>query len=82
MLLIYRPECPLLQGFDSLAVDRRLGDENANSRRRSPRCDRNAAGSIPLVGDLIVGAVLPLGLGAVVVTYFGATHFRPAVLPE
>jgi hypothetical protein len=39
-------------------------------------------GSIPLVGDLIVGAVLLLGLGAVVVTYFGATHFRPAVLPE
>jgi hypothetical protein len=39
-------------------------------------------GSIPLVGDLIVGAVLLLGLGAVVVTHFGATHFRPAVLPE
>jgi hypothetical protein len=40
-------------------------------------------GSIPLVGDLIVVAVLLLlGLGAVVVTYFGATHFRPAVLPE
>ena len=40
------------------------------------------AGSIPLVGDLIVVAVLLLGLGAVVVTYFGVAHFRPAVLPE
>lgn len=40
------------------------------------------AGSIPLVGDLIVVAVLLLGLGAVVVTYFGVTRFRPAVLPD
>ena len=39
-------------------------------------------GSIPWVGDFIVVAVLLLGLGAVVVTYFGVTHFRPAVLPE
>lgn len=40
------------------------------------------AGSIPLVGDLIVVAVLLLGLGSVVVTYFGVTRFRPAVLPD
>lgn len=40
------------------------------------------AGSIPLVGDLIVAAVLLLGLGAVVVTYYGVTRFRPAALPE
>ena len=39
-------------------------------------------GAIPLVGDLIVAAVLLLGLGAVVVTYYGVTRFRPAVLPE
>jgi len=38
------------------------------------------AGSIPLVGDLIVAAVLLIGLGAVVVTYYGVTRFRPAVL--
>jgi hypothetical protein len=39
-------------------------------------------GSIPLVGDLIVAAVLLIGLGAVVVTYYGVTRFRPAVLPD
>ena len=40
------------------------------------------AGSIPLVGDLIVVAVLLLGLGAVVVTYYGVTRFRPVALPD
>ena len=40
------------------------------------------AGSIPLVGDLIVVAVLLVGLGAVVVTYYGVTRFRPVVLPD
>ncbi len=40
------------------------------------------AGSIPFVGDLIVVAVLLLGLGSVVVTYFGVSRFRPAVLPD
>lgn len=40
------------------------------------------AGSIPLVGDLIVVAMLLLGLGAVVVTYYGVARFRPAALPD
>jgi hypothetical protein len=40
------------------------------------------AGSIPLVGDLIVIGVLLLGLGAVVVTYYGVTRFRPVALPD
>ena len=40
------------------------------------------AGWIPLIGDLVVAAVLLAGLGAVVVTYYGVTRFRPAVLPE
>ena len=39
-------------------------------------------GSIPLVGDLIVVAVLLLGLGAVVVTYYGVSRFRPVALPD
>jgi len=40
------------------------------------------AGAIPLLGDLMVAAVVLTGLGAVVVTYYGVTQFRPAVLPE
>jgi cytoskeletal protein CcmA (bactofilin family) len=40
------------------------------------------AGAIPLLGDLIVAAVLLTGLGAVVVTYFGVARFRPAALPD
>lgn len=40
------------------------------------------AGRIPLVGDLIVLAVLLTGFGAVVVTYFGVTRFRPDTLPD
>ncbi len=39
-------------------------------------------GLIPLVGDLVVIGALGAGLGAVVVTYFGATSFEPATLPE
>jgi hypothetical protein len=34
------------------------------------------------VGDLIVAAFLLTGIGAVVVTYFGVTRFRPAPLPD
>lgn len=40
------------------------------------------AGWIPLIGDLIVAALLLLGLGGVVVTYYGVTAFRPVVLPD
>lgn len=40
------------------------------------------AGWIPLVGDLLVAAVLLTGLGAVVVTYYGITRFRPSALPD
>lgn len=39
-------------------------------------------GLIPLVGDLVVIGALAGGLGAVVVTYFGATRFKPATLPD
>lgn len=39
-------------------------------------------GSIPVVGDLVVAGVLLVGLGAVVVTYFGVVRFRPMVLPD
>jgi LPXTG-motif cell wall-anchored protein len=39
-------------------------------------------GAIPLVGDLIVAVVVLTGLGAVVVTYYGVTRFRPVVLPD
>lgn len=38
------------------------------------------AASIPLVGDLVVGAVLLIGVGSVLITYYGASAFRPAVL--
>jgi hypothetical protein len=40
------------------------------------------AGSVPLVGDLVVGGVLLAGVGAVLVTYFGVSQFRPATLPD
>lgn len=37
---------------------------------------------IPLIGDLIVIGALAGGLGAVVLTYFGAATFKPAALPD
>jgi hypothetical protein len=40
------------------------------------------AGRIAILGDVIVAAVLLTGIGAVVVTYFGVTQFRPAPLPD
>ena len=39
-------------------------------------------GFIPLIGDLAVAAVLLAGVGAVLVTYFGASRFRPDTLPD
>jgi hypothetical protein len=40
------------------------------------------AGLVPLIGDLIVAAILLTGLGAVVVTYYGVSGFRPVTLPD
>ncbi|UTF52286.1 hypothetical protein [Natronosalvus rutilus] len=40
------------------------------------------AGAVPIVGDLIAGTLLLIGLGAVVVTYFGLQEFEPVLLPE
>ena len=40
------------------------------------------AGLVPLIGDLIVAAVLLTGVGAVVLTYYGVTGFRPVALPD
>lgn len=40
------------------------------------------AGAVPILGDLIVGGLLLIGLGAVVVTYFGLQKFEPVSLPE
>ncbi|HVR31850.1 MAG TPA: hypothetical protein VMS74_03975 [Acidimicrobiia bacterium] len=37
---------------------------------------------IPLVGDLAVIGALGAGLGAVVLTYYGATRFKPEALPD
>jgi hypothetical protein len=42
----------------------------------------HAAARIPLIGDLIVAAVVLTGLGAVVITHFGVTRFRPDVLTD
>ncbi|HSJ28828.1 MAG TPA: hypothetical protein VLB67_11500 [Acidimicrobiia bacterium] len=39
-------------------------------------------GMIPVVGDLLVAGVLLTGLGAVVLTYYGVTAFRPEALPD
>lgn len=40
------------------------------------------AGFIPLVGDVVVAGVLLAGVGAVLVTYFGVSRFRPDSVPE
>lgn len=40
------------------------------------------ASAIPLLGDLVVGGVLLVGVGAVLVTYLGVSAFRPDSLPE
>ncbi|MCU4752523.1 polymer-forming cytoskeletal protein [Halobacteria archaeon AArc-curdl1] len=40
------------------------------------------AGAVPILGDLIAGGLLLIGLGAVVVTYFGLQKFEPVSLPE
>lgn len=37
---------------------------------------------VPVVGDLVALGILSTGLGAVLVTYFGVTRFRPDVLPD
>lgn len=37
---------------------------------------------IPILGDLIVAGLLLVGLGAVVLTYFGLQEFEPVTLPE
>lgn len=37
---------------------------------------------IPILGDLIVVALLMTGLGAVVLTYFGLQEFKPVALPN
>lgn len=39
-------------------------------------------GVIPILGDLIAGGLLLIGLGAVVLTYFGLQEFEPVSLPE
>ena len=39
-------------------------------------------GVVPILGDLITGALLLIGFGAVVVTYFGLQEFEPVSLPE
>ena len=38
------------------------------------------AGAIPFLGDLLVGVVLLVGVGAVLITYYGVSPFRPAAL--
>ena len=40
------------------------------------------AGAVPILGDLIAGGLLLIGLGAVVVTYFGLQKFEPVSMPE
>jgi hypothetical protein len=40
------------------------------------------AGAVPILGDLITAVLLLIGLGAVVVTYFGLQGFEPVSLPE
>lgn len=42
----------------------------------------HVAGFVPVIGELVTIAVLLIGLGAVVVTYFGLGRFEPAMLPE
>lgn len=39
-------------------------------------------GLIPLIGDALVAGLLLTGVGAVLVTYFGITRFRPDPLPD
>lgn len=39
-------------------------------------------GIIPILGDLIIGVVLMTGLGAVIITYFGLSEFKPEALPD
>ncbi len=39
-------------------------------------------GVVPILGDLIVAGLLLIGLGAVVLTYFGLQEFEPVTLPE
>ncbi len=38
-------------------------------------------GVVPILGDLIAGGLLLIGLGAVVLTYFGLQEFEPVTLP-
>jgi hypothetical protein len=38
--------------------------------------------TVPLVGDVIAGAVLLVGLGASLITYYGLAPFRPVRLPD
>lgn len=38
------------------------------------------AASIPILGDAIVAGVLLIGVGAVLITYYGVSAFRPATL--
>lgn len=40
------------------------------------------AGAIPIVGDVVVAALLLVGIGGVVVTYYGVSRFRPATIPD
>lgn len=40
------------------------------------------AGYVPLVGDLVIAGVLLAGVGAVLVTHFGVSRFRPEPLPN
>lgn len=39
-------------------------------------------GSIPILGDLAVAAVLLTGVGAALITYYGVSAFRPVVLGD
>lgn len=38
-------------------------------------------GAVPILGDLIVGGLLLIGLGAAVLTYYGLQEFEPVTLP-
>jgi hypothetical protein len=70
------------QCLRSLAASPRLGRLATVTGVIAATTGVQVAGRIALVGNPIVAAVLLTGIGAVVVSYFGVTRFRPAPLPD
>jgi 4-hydroxybenzoate polyprenyltransferase len=42
----------------------------------------DAVGVVPVVGSVLQGGVVLVGVGAVLITYFGLRRFEPVELPE